>query len=958
MGRKFCVFLIFFVMIFCANAQAQNAKKDIIKIGYIPGFGIVRDMNSLDNKGYVYEIIKRTEQYSAYSFTFIPYTSRQSMLQALENKEVDIIGPMPYLPEFAQKYTLTNTPLGQAQVVLASKHKNQNFYYDDPVNINGKTVASYYGNPFEKLLDDYCKRHDIVVRYVRDSITTYHKLEADFYLSSTVFDAFQKHFAVLHLTTYDYHLMFLKENASLNDILFQGYQQTINSDGNLLHDLHLKYYKKPQLVRRGLTREEAYALNGKHFSAGYVHDHRPFQFTNEKGEPDGIIVEIFNILAAKYGFTISYTPYSLTEAPREHENFDLLISLTGHRSHENTHYTPTESYLTIPMMLYADKRTAKSIDFSKAKKNIATLQYLSLNYSALQELYPQANIIPFDTFSSIFKAYNEGKLDALFSTTAGSVYLDNLLSNNVYTFSAGLTLPANLLVSKKLPYSYVNTFNIIFDHIDQSVFDEIIARHTLRYVPSYSIAALLHRYMMELIILTLGLAALAIIALLALRNKKNKDLLNLIKYDKLTGFLNYSYFSDQAKKYLKESSKGTYEIISIDIDSFKTIINYYSYTKGTEVLLTVAKGLVEALQGEKFLITRTHADNFLLLREHRDSHEHREHNDILDIIHKHILPQSQKVLQEGYELHFSVGSHVITDFDGRFSFLVDRANVARQKGKSEHETTHYYFDAAMQQEFTDKLSVTFRMEKALQNREFKVIYQPKVDLNTLQVKGAEALVRWIPRGEATVYPSVFIPIFESNGFIAKLDLYVLAEVCAFIKEHSPHMSVPLISANLSARTMLEDNIVEKITNIVRNAGIAPQHIELEITESAMVNESAMEIVSLFKQMGFVISIDDFGAGSSSLNRLGSVEADVVKLDKAFLDYTSQNQRNGIVVKNAIEMAKDLQMKTVAEGVETVEQARWLHSLGCQMVQGYYFERPIPEEDFIHIIRSEKKYSLD
>ncbi len=956
MGKKFYFSLLLLCIYFfsCEISRAdyqQNTSKQIIKIGYLPGFGFVRDMDSLDSKGYLYEIFKRIEQYSNYNFSFIPYASRKAMLTGLESKEVDIIGPIAYIPELAKKYSYTHNPLGQAQAVLVSKQKNTPFYYNDPVSINGKVVASFHGSPFEKLLDAYCQRHDISVTYVHGDITNFQNLEADLYLTSTVFDAFQKHTSILNLSTYDYYLLFLKENTHLNDLLHEAYAKTINADGKLLHDLFIKYYNNPSLVRRHLTRDETHILRDKHFNVGYVHDHRPFQFTNEKGEPDGILIEIFNLLATKYGFTFSYTPYSLTENPENHKDFDILISLTGKRQQENQWYNPTESYISLPMMLYADKRTAKYIDFSKDQKNIATLQYLSLNNDAIKELYPQANIIPFDSFASVFKAYNEGKLDALISTTAGSVYLDILLGHNVYTYSTGIDLPAKLLISKKLPSEYITMFNIIFDHISPGVFDEIIARHTLRYVPSYSTADILQRYMVEIILFILAMSAISAIIFLATHNKKNKDIVNLIKYDKLTGFYNYTYFSEKAKNILKNAKPQEYELVSIDIDNFKTIINYFSYAKGTQVLLAVAKGLENALQGQEFLITRPHADSFLILRKH-------QHNrNLLHIINQYLLPPCRAVLKEGYDLHFSMGAFVIKDFTGRISFMVDKANLARKKGKDEHESTFYYFDASMEQDFADKLSVTFRMEKALLNREFKVIYQPKIDLKTLRVQGAEALVRWIPRGEPTIYPSVFIPIFEHNGFIAKLDLYVFAEVCKFIKDNSKNMQVPLISANLSARTMLEENIVQKLVDIIQDAGIAPQRVELEITESAMVNEGAMEIVSHLKKIGFVISIDDFGAGSSSLNRLGTVEAEVVKLDKAFLDFSSQNKRNEIVVKNTIDMAKDLQMKTVAEGVETVDQARWLQSLGCQMVQGYYFERPMPEEDFIHILRIEKIYTL-
>ncbi len=308
----------------------------------------------------------------------------------------------------------------------------------------------------------------------------------------------------------------------------------------------------------------------------------------------------------------------------------------------------------------------------------------------------------------------------------------------------------------------------------------------------------------------------------------------------------------------------------------------------------------------------------------------------------------------------SFGNVVIRDCKANPSTIIGQADNARVQGKNEHKTTFITFDEKMQKFYEERVNVTFRMEQALKNREFTVVYQPKIDFKTLEVGGAEALVRWFPKLGNTIFPDQFIPVFEANGFIEFLDLYVLEDVCKFIRSNYRTMSIPRISVNLSANTILADNIVARVTDIVSTYSIRPDEIELEITESAVEGdtEKFMLRVKQLREMGYPIAIDDFGAGVSSLNRLSAIEADVLKLDKAFFDLKDQGGKSAVVVTNVIAMAKELKMKVVAEGVETYAQALWLRKIDCDYAQGYYFERPISENDFKALLESKKVFSIE
>ncbi len=394
-------------------------------------------------------------------------------------------------------------------------------------------------------------------------------------------------------------------------------------------------------------------------------------------------------------------------------------------------------------------------------------------------------------------------------------------------------------------------------------------------------------------------------------------------------------------------------MFSLDIDMFKTINTHYSNEKGTAVIQAVADAFKTAFAETSAVICRKTADQFLVFRKVGDG------GSMQQIYTDNILPNLTEILGEKYRVHMSFGSAIITNCQEKSTAIIGYADTARQHGKSQNKTTFVTFDDAMKKFYKNKIEITFRMEQALKDREFYVVFQPKVNFDTLKVGGAEALVRWKPKLGQTIFPDAFIPVFEQNGFISALDLYVLEETCKFIVTNSAKMDIPRISVNLSALTVTSDNIVSKVSDILEKYSIDPSEIELELTESAIDNaaETFLLRVKQFKALGLLISIDDFGAGVSSLNRLAAIDADILKLDKAFFDLKDQGGKSSVVVENVVKMAKELNMLVVAEGVETYAQALWLKSINCDYAQGYYFAKPILQDEFKEVILSKNQYQI-
>ncbi len=456
------------------------------------------------------------------------------------------------------------------------------------------------------------------------------------------------------------------------------------------------------------------------------------------------------------------------------------------------------------------------------------------------------------------------------------------------------------------------------------------------------------------------------------KKKQYEEVFKIINYDKLTGLASINVFKEHIKKVLQTAQTNEYEVISIDIDYFKNINKTFGHDVGNEIITTMAETLAKALGisttrkksrdlknlcilpgkiDEKMMLSREYADKLILFRKTENA------KDLESVWYNVLQPAILDKLGSNYALHASFGKYVVEDTSEAVDILIDNAHKARTLGKDTLETSFLVYTPCEKKSTETRTNILFKMEQAIENQEFVVVYQPKVDLQTMKVHGAEALVRWFPPNESPIYPDSFIPVFEDTGYIIELDYYVFDKVCAFIKENRHNMRLPLISVNLSAHTVMEARTPLKLIQILEKYGVDSSEIELEVTESAILTtEDALSIkVDLFKNMGFIVSLDDFGAGASSLNRLASLDIDVIKMDKAFIDGGFLCEKKFALVKAVTTIAKDLKVKLVAEGVETEEQASALKELGCDLIQGYYFSKPLERDAFTTLLQNDEAY---
>lgn len=453
----------------------------------------------------------------------------------------------------------------------------------------------------------------------------------------------------------------------------------------------------------------------------------------------------------------------------------------------------------------------------------------------------------------------------------------------------------------------------------------------------------IYLFMTIMAVIIIVVTVAAIIAYI--RNRK--EIYNAAYVDQLTGIPSKARHKLDAQE-LIDKQENRYAYMTFDVDNFKYINEMFGYECGNQVLIHIANS-VKAFAKPGELYARVSSDNFAMLL--LDMGTKQELTDRIETLFRTIVEskEDQEMLKV-CSLSFSCGVYRI---EGKMDINTVRANanLARTESKKNFAESIVFYDEKLKNRRVEEKELEYEAEEALKRKEFIVYFQPKYDVESEKIIGAEALIRWEHPVRGMLSPGLFVPVFEANGFITEIDLFVLDRVCELIKSWLECGIPPIcISVNLSRVHLHERDLVERLSEVVKRHQVPPEYIEFELTESAFYDETErlLQIMSEIKEAGFRLSMDDFGSGYSSLNLLRRLPVDVLKLDKVFLedcDDADNEIRGKRIVKHVISMAKDLQMEVLAEGVETSDQKEFLQSANCDMIQGYYYARPMPIKEF-------------
>lgn len=429
--------------------------------------------------------------------------------------------------------------------------------------------------------------------------------------------------------------------------------------------------------------------------------------------------------------------------------------------------------------------------------------------------------------------------------------------------------------------------------------------------------------------------------------KKQTELRYLVEVDELTGGYSFEKFSVEAKKMLQRPEKIA--CITLDIDNFKLINTLFGYKVGNKILKAVWQVIEEHVAG-RGIHTKRYADIYDILVKYTYKQD-------LEVLAEQIIKGVMRlniINKDKFRVIPSMGIYIIKDKNEDIKSILNCAAIARNSTKNKYDKHYTFYVNNLQNNIIEKKYTIDKIARALRHREFYPYFQGQFDAENKTLIGAEALIRWIRTDGTIVSPAKFIPIAEEVGSIIDIDRYMFIAVCKWQNYwRAQNKEIVPISVNISRASLYRPNIIQEYKTILRQYNLSEKYIQIEITEGILCDELSVsgKIVDELRAAGFGVLIDDFGVGYSSISMVKDIGATELKIDKSFIDDMSPKGQE--MIKQVIRLSQTMCMKTVAEGVETKEQYEFLRENHCDIIQGYYFAKPLPSDEFVKLLKEKR-----
>ena len=924
-----------------------SEKEETITVGYFPNYGIIDEASIKGSEGYGYEYLEKIEENTDYKFEFVEVGWAEGA-RMLQDGEIDLFGPSAITEERRERVEFIEVPFcNETTCIYASE--DTELYYKDPKGLNGLTLGIYKGDMRRERVEQYIKDHniDLTVKDV-DTIDFTKYIESgeiDVFIADSLFK--QEGVKIIEeIYREPLYLATSKGNNQLDYALEQAMTKIEDENPYYNELLWEKYYSKVKKANQYLSKKEEMAIKEKDtYTVGYHVDMHPVTYnTGDSSEPRGYAIDTMNLIAEKLGIKITYVPlHDANNNSPEDVDFNLCIINDYCASCGKL----SEAYS------YQDLRVVMNAAHSEQEiENLVMLDYATVTVDKFLESYHPANLHKAYSVAELQDAYSKFDIDGTIALKGLTELIVNNNPTRHYKIDfLGLSVPMGVLVSNDLPKEVYTAMNKTILSLDEDVIEEFITTNISNFPFEITLSEFLEQNIFEIVVALLCMAMGIAVLYLYLTRRNKKRIQKILEVDSLTGIPTKYKFIQDVREILKTAnSKHSYAIITIDIDNFKNFNKMHNDQFGDKILCEIAEILQESFV-ENAVICRLQNDEFAIfvaqtIGESSSFATQNEYNYAQSRRFKQKIDEYLKKLNVYTQINFSVGAYKIEDFDESVESMIDCANIARSYGKSTYGDTSFVFTKELKERQDKQNAITYSMENALVNEEFYIVIQPKVELVSGRLVGGEVLVRWQKADGTVVYPNDFIPLFEQNNFIVRLDKYIFEKTCQMIQ--NAKFSLPVISINVSVASALEDDLLKEYLKIANQYGVLPSQIELELTETVI--DAEFDRISRFatdlKIYGFTLAIDDFGKGASSLTRIKTLDVDVVKIDQAFIDDNMEDEKGIIVLQRMISMANELGFVTLAEGIETTHQKDVLTNLDCDLGQGYLFDKPLSVDEFL------------
>ncbi len=927
----YIIIISYFFTIF--PKAAENGENKTVRVGWFDYSEYQHTLQDGTIYGYNYEVYQEIAKKAGWDIEYIGGTV-SLLYEKLLNDEIDLIGCLPINEKRAEECLFLNS-FTQASYNSIYTSKNSPLAYDDFKAFNGINIGVLEDYDL-KILEEYANQNKFSfnIKYYKTQSEIKNALLKGI-IDAGIDEGFVSDTELRVISKFSNTPLYYfinKKNSELYSELKSIIDYITLENPDFIKNLNQKYFSNTNTYFKLTSEEYEFVKSCRVLNVMYNENWYPLEYASSKGF-SGIISSIYEVISEMTGLNFNYF-----KGDKLYNNSADIISSVeyNHSSFNGRGFSLTNPFLSLALSMIT--RPDSVISSGKTATTINFYSYERLNYD--------------------FSFYNSAEecLNALLKKEVESVIINsysatNLLVKNPYkSFITnplqGFVFNLSIAVNNDLDPILISILNKAIASISTEEMTDIIVRNTIS-AQNIGFIESLNR-VPPYIILFFTIILLSIIIVLAflvvIRIKNEKDIQQLLETDRLTGLLNRRGFESEVKDILTRSPKSRFfTMIAFDISHFEMYNSLYGFSRGDELLCTVANVLKEECK-EYEACARISADNFACLMN----------DENIDFIIKRITEINVKLqlLSGNNSLLISYGLREIRDRTLPISTMYDRAVIAKRTVKGNYNRNIAVYDNELYLKQAEDKILTDSMDQALKNGEFVAVYQPKYDVKTQKIVGAEALVRWYRPDGKIIPPNRFISLFESNGQISRLDNYMFETVCRYIALIIKKGIKPLpVSVNFSRAHLYELDFADNLLKITRDYNIPAHLLEIELTESAFINNQDLliKIIGDLHDRNFLVSIDDFGSGYSSLNMIKDVNFDIMKLDRGFMSSTGENQRAADIIKCMIELAARLGIKTLAEGVETIEQFNFLRDIGCDMIQGYYFSKPVDSDKFVDMI---------
>lgn len=947
------LFLLFFL---CVTESVFANTSKVVRVGVIDfGDFIYWNEQQQQYDGYGVGYLNEISNHCNWEIEYVCGTWEECVAM-LRNGEIDFLCPAQKTLAREQEFLFPKYSAGRAETAVYARKGSEQLFYGDADFLMDKDIGVIEGSAQQIAFNNYAIKHgikynEIVYESGTKLFEALDKGEIDIFVASSLYSS-TDYCVIDRFDVAPFYFMFSPESEQLlnefDDAVEKLKLNNYNFDSNLF-DL---YYNNPQSDSDFmLTREEyEYIKESPEITIGFYDGFFPYT-DNVDGKMVGICERMTEEIARKTGLNIKMVSVPCNVNPKDvllaDNGIDIMGGIIRSKEYlEDSDLQISDAVFDYEFLAVVAKDTTLS---SLNGKTVALPENVSYKADGFEDNYDDLNVLILPDVESCMEAVKRGNADLSILNKYVCTYLlqmpkyDKLKVSRIVRFEESNAFVANKNVDGHLMSILNRAINSMSKDVKNNIIDQYTINNT--YNPTVIEYVYIHRHTFILIasIVVVMLIIIAIVYKNMMRVLFEKKQIEAsqkeIERSSLTGLYNKHAFYQKAENLIKDNQEVDYSIIIFDFVKFKIINDLFGTTAGDGLLKYFANKL-EELVGPHGVAGYRGADNFVIC---------------IDSMYVRDIEKLDRELQKfvneypiDIKIEICMGIYQVIDRNVAVSLMCDRANMAAESVKG-NELLHYaFYDDSMRQKLLQDQEILNEMQNALDHGEFKVFIQPKCRVDSEELVGGESLVRWEHPTKGMISPGVFIPLFENNGFITKLDYYVWEKTCQLIRgwKDAGLKTVPL-SVNVSRLNFYLPDFADTFELLLKKYGLNHDDLYLEVTESAYTTESDVIFnqLTMLQDKNFTILMDDFGSGYSSLNMLQEAPVDVLKLDMKFLLGNDEKKRSEVIIEAVIDMAHKLGFRVIAEGVETKEQCDILKRLGCQLAQGYYFSKPISSEDF-------------